>query len=161
MVRSARGLLGAALAARNPLVVAAGILLAVAASLLATAATAASPTTIAFQVTVLHATEGGSVDPGARRFDRLLGKQIRYGGLKVLDTRRSRVKLDQIRIVNLPAGGSFRFRPLDLSEEGVLLAVEAEKMPQGDFRIPKGKPLILGGHPYEDGKIMVVIEAHY
>ena len=53
----------------------------------------------------------------------------------------------------------FRFRPIDAGDRGVLVAVDWRKTARGDFRLPRGKPLILGGQPYEDGQLVVILEA--
>ena len=113
-----------------------------------------------FEVTVLHASRGtGGVDPAAERFDRLLRDTIRYKSLRVLKVKDRRVELNEIEKVTLPTGEDFRFRPIDASERGVLVAVDWRKTARGDFRLPRGKPLILGGQPYENGQLVVILEA--
>ncbi len=113
-----------------------------------------------FEVTVLHASRSsGGIDPGAERFDRLLRDTIRYRSLRVLKAKNRRVDLNEIERVALPTGHDFRFRPIDASERGVLVSVDWKKTARGDFRLPRGKPLILGGQPYEDGQLVVILEA--
>ncbi len=113
-----------------------------------------------FEVTVLHASpSSGRIDPGAERFDRLLRDTIRYKSLRVLKSKDRRVDLNEIERVALPTGQDFRFRPIDASERGVLVSVDWKKTARGDFRLPRGKPLILGGQPYEDGQLVVILEA--
>ena len=113
-----------------------------------------------FSVTVLHASPSpGGVGPGAERFDRLLHETIRYESLRVVKTKQRRVELNEIERVALPSGQDFRFRPIDASDRGVLVSVDWRKTARGDFRLPRGKPLILGGQPYEDGQLVVILEA--
>jgi hypothetical protein len=113
-----------------------------------------------FQVTVLHASpEPGGVGPGAERFDRLLRDTVRYESLTVVKTKERRVDLNEIERVALPTGQDFRFRPIDASDRGVLVSVDWRKAARGDFRLPRGKPLILGGQPYEGGQLVVILEA--
>jgi hypothetical protein len=113
-----------------------------------------------FEVTVLHASSSaGGVDPGAERFDRLLRDTVRYRSLKLVKTKQRRVDLDEIERVALPTGQDFRFRPIDAGERGVLVSVDWRKTARGDFRLPRGKPLILGGQPYENGQLVVILEA--
>jgi hypothetical protein len=113
-----------------------------------------------FAVTVLHATPGkGGIDKEARRFDKLLRSSLRYESLRVVKSKRRHVKLNEIERVRLPTGADFRFRPIDASDRGVLVAVDWRKTARGDFRLPRGKPLILGGQPYEDGQLVVILEA--
>jgi hypothetical protein len=115
---------------------------------------------VGFEVTVLSASpEAGGVDPAARRFHALLGKRVRYESLRVLDSQRTRLGVGDIGRVKLPTGTTFRFRPLDMAGQGVLVAIDMGDTAQGDFRIRKGKPLILGGQPYRDGQLVVILEA--
>jgi hypothetical protein len=113
-----------------------------------------------FAVTVLHASPSpGGIDPGARRFDRLLRSSLRYESLRVVKAKQRHVKLNEIERVSLPTGADFRFRPIDAGDRGVLVAVDWRNTARGDFRLPRGKPLILGGQPYEDGQLVVILEA--
>ena len=113
-----------------------------------------------FEVTVLHASPSpGGIDPGAERFDRLLRDTVRYESLRVVKAKQRKVKLNEIEKVELPTGQNFRFRPIDASERGVLVSVDWRRTARGDFRLPRGKPLILGGQPYEDGQLVVILEA--
>ena len=123
------------------------------------AARAAEP--LAFAVTVLQVSDQpGPVDPSprAQRLHALLSPKIRYESLHVLAVRRLRVPLEGIGEVRLPTGQTFRFRPIDASGSGVLVAVDLKGTMQGDFRIPPGKPLVLGGPPHEGGQLVVVLE---
>ena len=113
-----------------------------------------------FAVTVLHASpSAGGIDPGAERFDRLLRETVRYESLRVVKAKQRRVELNEIERVALPTGQDFRFRPIDAGEKGVLVAIDWRTTARGDFRLPRGKPLILGGQPYEDGQLVVILEA--
>ncbi len=128
-------------------------------------ARAADAGPIEFEVTVVQVSPSGSgvdrSDARARRVDQLLGRQLRYQSLKVLDSVHRQVPLGGVGTVRLPSGRSFRFRPVDVGPQGVLVSVDLEKTAQGDFRIPRGKPLVLGGHPYEDGQLVVILEPDY
>jgi len=115
---------------------------------------------IRFTVTVLEVSGNpGKVDPRAARLHALLKAKIRYESLKVLAVTRVSLKVDDIGQVRLPTGKSFRFRPIDAGPSGVLVAVDMQGTAQGDFRIPRGKPLILGGPSYKEGQLVVVLEA--
>jgi hypothetical protein len=118
------------------------------------------PPRLDFEVTVLHASpEPGGVDPRAERFDRLLRNTVRYESLRVVKSKQRRVELNEIEKIALPTGQSFRFRPIDAGDRGVLVAIDWKKTARGDFRLPRGKPLILGGQPYENGQLVVILEA--
>lgn len=125
---------------------------------------AEDPRAIAFDVTVVHVSnqEGGvQADARAQRVDRIIGPQIKYDSLRVLDFTRRRVPLNQIGSVTLPSGKHFRFRPMDLSDEGVLVAVDVERSAQGDFRIPRRKPFVFGGQRYQGGQLVILLEPDY
>ena len=135
-----------------------------AALLLAVPVAAEDPRPIDFEVTVVHLSSGkGGVEANARarRVDRIIGPQIKYNSLRVLDFRRRQVSLNQIGSVTLPGGKRFRFRPMDLSDEGVLVAVDVERSAQGDFRIPRRKPFVFGGQRYLDGQLVILLEPDY
>jgi hypothetical protein len=113
-----------------------------------------------FAVTVLHASPApGGIDPAAERFDQLLRSSLRYESLRVVKSKQRPVKLNEIERVRLPTGDDFRFRPIDAGDRGVLVAVNWRNTARGDFRLPRGKPLILGGQPFEDGQLVVILEA--
>ncbi|MBW2244137.1 MAG: hypothetical protein JRH01_19310 [Deltaproteobacteria bacterium] len=113
--------------------------------------------TFEFVVTVLHATPEGVVGKGAGRYDRLLRRQVRYEGLRVVKTKRATVATRQIGSVPLPDGDTLRFRPIDPEGPGALVAVDVGST-QGDFRMTKGKPLIFGGSAWKGGLLVVVLE---
>ncbi len=110
-----------------------------------------------FDVSVLHATPTGSVDRAAGRFHRLLGKRVRYEGLRVVTSKSLRVATNDIGSVKLPDGVRFGFRPIDPEGPGVLVAIDMGQT-QGDFRLPAGKPLVLGGSAWKGGQLVVVLE---
>jgi hypothetical protein len=114
---------------------------------------------LGFQITVLNASpEPGGIDPAAQRFNRLLGAKVRYESLTVVSSTRQETAFDQIGSVSLPDGSSFRYRPIDQSDRGVLVAVDWQKTAQGDFHLPAGKPLIFGGAAHAGGQLVVILE---
>lgn len=113
--------------------------------------------TFDFVVTVLHATPEGVVGKGAGRYDRLLRRQVRYEGLRVVKSKQATVAAHEIGAVKLPDGDTLRFRPIDPEGPGALVAVDVGST-QGDFRMPKGKPLIFGGSAWKGGRLVVVLE---
>ncbi len=118
---------------------------------------AAEDETFDFVVTVLHATPQGVVTDDAGRFDRFLHHQVRYEGLRVVKSKRATLVANQIGSVKLPDGDTFRYRPIDPDGPGALVAIDVGTT-QGDFRLPKGKPLFLGGSSWQGGKLWVVLE---
>jgi len=135
-----------------------------AALLLAGPAAAQDSRPIAFEVTVVHVSSGkGGIQssPRAQRVDRIIGRQIKYDSLKVLDFKRRQVPMNQIGSVTLPSGKRFSFRPMDLSDDGVLVAVDVERSAQGDFRIPRRKPFVFGGQRYQDGQLVILLEPDF
>lgn len=110
-----------------------------------------------FQVSVLHATPGGSVAKDAARFDRLLRPRVRYEGLRVVEQKGARLAANAIGQVKLPDGQRFRFRPIDPAGPGALVAIDMGRT-KGDFRLRAGKPLIFGGSSWRGGDLVVVLE---
>jgi len=118
---------------------------------------AAGQEIFSFDVTVLHATPTGSVQKDADRFHRLLGQRVRYEGLTVIKSQGLEVATNDIGSVKLPGGVRFRVRPIDPDGPGALVAIDMGKT-QGDFRLPAGKPLVLGGSSWKGGQLVVVLE---
>lgn len=117
---------------------------------------------IRFDLMVSHVSpKPGPIDPAGRELDRRLRDQLRYESLEVLQQEKLRLALDEIGTVRLPTGRSLRLRPLDLGEAGVLVAVDLEGSTQMDLRVPNGKLVIIGGQPYEDGKLVITLQPAY
>ena len=113
----------------------------------------------AFNVTVLLVSPNdGEVDGRAQRFDRILRKRLRYESLRFVSSSMKSVAEGSIGTVPVPGAGAFRFRPISGGGEGVLVAVEWGST-RGDFRIRRGRPLILGGPRSGDGELVVVLES--
>ena len=79
------------------------------------------------------------------RFHAVLKREIRYESLKVLDTQVLALQLNDIGTVKLPTGRRVRVRPMDLGEDGVLVAVEIEGSTQADLRVPNRRIVVIGG----------------
>lgn len=127
-------------------------------------ARAEEPGAVTFHLTVVHVSpKAGGVEESeaARAAHRILGDRIRYESLEVLDRQEERLAPNEVGTHALPNGQELRFRPLDLGESGVLVAVDVEGSAQGDFRVPSGKPVVLGGSSYEDGQLVILLEPRY
>jgi hypothetical protein len=121
-------------------------------------------TRVGLDVTLVHVSSGGGgleVDPRVQRFDAILGKQLRYDRMKVVEKLHRDVRINEIWKISLPTGRRFQVRPLSLGSNGVLLAVDMDESAQGDFRVPRGKPVVFGGSPYEDGSLVIILETDY
>ncbi len=113
-------------------------------------------------VLVAHASAGpGGVDPRAERLADKLTKEFRYESLRVLQSRRLRLALDEVGSVRLPNGKLLRLRPLQVGEKSVLLAVELEGTLQTDLRIPNGHLVVIGAERYQDGKLVIGLEPRW
>lgn len=147
----------------------AGILLAALAAFLlpgllagaAAADEAASPDAVPLEVTVLSASDQPrEEDPRCKRFDKILRGEIPYQSLAVLDTQRRRVGVNEIWEVELPTQRTLKVVPLEVSDQSTLLSLDIEESVQGDFRVQRGQPLVVGGPRYGDGRLVVVLDAH-
>lgn len=122
-------------------------------------------TRVGLDVTLVQVSSGGGgapgVDPRAQRFDAILGKQLRYDRMRVVKKLHRDVRINEIWRISLPTGRRFQLRPLNLNSSGVLLAVDMDDSAQGDFRVPRGRPVVFGGSPYEDGSLVIIVEPDY
>ena len=111
------------------------------------------------KVTVVRISpEPGRTDPRAKRLDRILKGQLAYESLAVIDSQKRSVAVDDVWKVKLPGTGPLRVRPIDVGPNGALLSLDWEGELQGDFRVRRGTPLILGGPRSGNGKLIVVID---
>jgi hypothetical protein len=81
--------------------------------------------------------------------------------LKVLDTQVLSLQLNDIGTVKLPTGRRVRVRPMDLGDDGVLVAVEIEGSTQADLRVPNRRIVVIGGQPYQGGRLVISLEPRY
>jgi hypothetical protein len=113
------------------------------------------------EVTVLQVSDqAGESDPRCERFDRLLRGQIPYGSLSIVDVYKRDVPVNEVWTVALPTQRSLQLRPLDVDpDHGTLLSLDVEESVQGDFRVRRGQPLVVGGPRYGEGKLVLVVDA--
>jgi hypothetical protein len=117
---------------------------------------------VAFHLMVSHVSQTpGTIDPRGQALHAVLKREIRYESLKVLDTQVLALQLNDIGTMKLPTGRRVRLRPMDLGEDGVLVAVEIEGSTQADLRVPNRRIVVIGGQPYQDGRLVISLEPRY
>jgi len=115
---------------------------------------------VKLEVTVLQVSDQpGESDPRSERFDRLLRGQIPYQSLAVIDSHEREVPVNEVWTVALPTSRSLQIRPLEADDgKGSLLSLDVEESVQGDFRVRRGQPLVVGGPRFGDGRLVVVVD---
>ncbi len=103
----------------------------------------------------------GPIDPRARKLDRHLRADFKYRSLRVLESRRLDLEIDEVGSLKLPNGRWVRVRPLDLGKSGVLMAVDVEGAVKSDLRIRNGHLVVIGAERYGDGKLIISLEPHF
>ena len=63
--------------------------------------------------------------------------------------------------MKLPTGRAVRLRPMDVGDDGVLVAVEVEGGTEADLRVPNRRIVVIGGQPYEGGRLVISLEPRY
>jgi hypothetical protein len=117
---------------------------------------------VAFHLMVSHVSQtAGPIDPRGEALHAVLKREIRYESLKVLDTQVLALQLNDIGTMKLPTGRRVRLRPMDLGEDGVLVAVEIEGSTQADLRVPNRRIVVIGGQPYQGGRLVISLEPRY
>ncbi|MCH7866362.1 MAG: hypothetical protein IH881_01600 [Myxococcales bacterium] len=138
-----------------------GVVAALAIGCLAAGAVQADPGP-GFELEVLVArltTERGKIDKGAERLHAELKHQFRYEGIRVLETRRVKLVVDQVWDLNLPTRRRLRIRPLVVEATGALISIEISGLVQTDLRIRKGQMVIIGAEKFRDGKLVIALQA--
>jgi len=115
---------------------------------------------VKLEVTVLQVSDQpGEADPRCERFDRLLRGQIPYQSLSIADTHEREVPVNEVWTLPLPNSRSLLIRPLEADAgKGSLLSLDVEESVQGDFRVRRGQPLVVGGPRFGDGRLVVVVD---
>lgn len=99
------------------------------------------------------------IDKAAKRLHAELKEQFRYEGIRVVETKRVRLVVDEIWDLNLPTRRRLRIRPLVVEKGGALISVEISGLVQTDLRIEKGQLVIIGAETYRDGKLVIALQA--
>ena len=123
----------------------------------------AQPQRVRVEVIVSHISDReGEVDPRGQRLHQGLSDQfIRYNSLRVLSQRKLALAMDEVGTVELPSGGMFRVRPLDIGDRGLFMAVGVDDFMQMDMRVRSRKLVVIGGPEYGDGKLVIGLEPEY
>jgi hypothetical protein len=117
---------------------------------------------VVVEVMVSHTSNrAGPIDARASELHRKLQKDFRYESLRVLQTQRLALDLDEVGTLTLPSGRRFRVQPLQVGDRGVLLAVDVEGTLKTDLRVRNGHLVVLGAERYEDGRIVISLEPHF
>jgi len=101
--------------------------------------------------------QGIASDPAAAEAHAILGEQLRYDSLKILEQKRKRLESGGIWEHGLPNGTTLRIQVADIAETGALLSVDLEGSAQGDFRVQRKKPLVIGGPTHGEGRLVLLI----
>ncbi len=128
----------------------------------ATASAQQGPRRVSVELMVTEASQAeGPIDPRARRLDKHLRKDFKYGSLKVLEARRMELEIDEVGSLKLPNGRWVRVRPLDLGKSGVLMAVDVEGAVKSDLRIRNKQLVVIGAERQGESKLVISLEPHF
>ena len=103
--------------------------------------------------------DGRGVDPGAKDLESKLSNQgIRYDSAEVIQKKRLKMGVDEVRTIDLPNGRKAHVRPLHQGADGVLMAVDVEGSSKADVRAKPNHTVIFSAGPYQDGKLVLSLE---
>jgi hypothetical protein len=121
-----------------------------------------APGTIGLKMLVAHLSASpGEIDPRAAGLYRQLQKDFRYESVRVLEQRRLDLLVDQVGTMRLPTGRDMYVRPIDVGETGVLVRVEVQGAIKSRLRVPNHEMVVIGGLPYEGGRLVISLEPDY
>ncbi len=121
-----------------------------------------APIRIGVELMVSHASDApGPIDPRTKRLYEHLRRDFKYQSLRVLQSRRLELAIDEVGSLELPTGKWIRVRPLHVGPAGVLLAVDIEGALQSDMRIQNGHLVVIGAERYRDGKLVISLEPQF
>ncbi len=124
-------------------------------------ATAAGAQQFDIHVTVCQLGEGpGGIDKKCAKLHARAQNQLRYESLTHLKTGRLKLGLDEVGTLKLPNGQPLRVRPLDLTDQGLLLAAEVGGL-KADLKVAKGRLVVMDGGRHEGQKVAVSFEPRW
>lgn len=116
---------------------------------------------VRLHVMVVHALrEKGTIDPECRDLPRRLGP-LQFGGLHLIQQRHLRLHLGQRAAVSLPDGREVRMLPLSIVKKRLFMNLEMPGQVNGQLRLRRGHPIVLGGQRHRNGHLIVYIEPDF
>jgi hypothetical protein len=128
-------------------------------------APAAAPQGARVRVEVLsvHATNSGQVDPRLRDLQKQLPPM--FTGFKLLSTHTDQLAVNQSTSFPLEGGRRMKITLLDRGEQNARARIEVfkddEKKVDTTVTVPRGKAIVFGGFPYQDGKLVFPVSVTY
>lgn len=117
---------------------------------------------VSLDILVTHVSQSpGPIDPSAAELHRQLREDFRYESLRVLEHRSLQLALDEIGQMKLPNGRWVRVRPLNVTGNRLLMAVEVEGAVQTDLRMRNHRKVSIGSHRYKDGTLVITFEPSF
>jgi hypothetical protein len=125
---------------------------------LAVPATSQTPAKVELEVTVAQISDGeGPIDPRGQQIHEKLKREYRYGSLKVVESRKLRLGLNEVGQLELPNGKKLQIVPMLLDDRGVLMAVDLEGVLKTDLRVKSGHLVVFGAHRHGSDKLVVAV----
>ncbi len=121
-----------------------------------------APKQVHVRLVVTHASpKPGPIDPDVRDLHERLSREFRYESLRVLQQKDFKLGMQEVASVKLPTGKMVKVRPMHVGDDGVLLSVSIEGSVSGDYRVRNHHQVHFGVERYEDGKLILSLEANY
>ncbi len=90
----------------------------------------------------------------------LRGRAV-YDEIHFLERHRMVLAPDEDGILRLPTGHAFRAHLDKVDERGAVMVVEVEDRLRTGVNVASGRPLVLIVAPYQDGDLVISVEAYY
>jgi len=117
---------------------------------------------VAIILTVSHVSaQPGPIDPAGIQLHRSLQRDFKVKSVRVIQTQRMNLRLNEEGSLQLPTGRWVKVRPRKLGETGVLMAVEVEGTLRSSLRVPNHHQVVIGAQSFQDGKLVVSLEPDY
>lgn len=118
---------------------------------------------VRFEVLTVHATNSGRVDPRLRDLQRQLPPM--YTGFELLSTHTDQLGVNQSTSFPLEGGRRMKITLLTRGEESARARIEVfkgeEKKVDTTVTVPRGKTIVFGGFPYQEGKLVCPVSVTY
>jgi hypothetical protein len=112
-------------------------------------------------VMVIYANRSGQVDPRLREMQRQLA-DLNFTGFEVLSTHSDQLGPNQSTTLTVEGGRKFEITMISFTAAQARVQIEmfsgSEKKWDTTLTVPRGRDMLAGGTPYQQGKLMFAIE---
>ena len=116
---------------------------------------------VSFDVQVVHGSNKGEAksDPRCEQIKHNL--PIQFKSLSEVQRKRLKSRLGQPSALKLPSGRQIRLVPISIIDNRLHVLLKMEGLVESQLRLSSGRAVIVGGEPYDDGRIIIKLTPQF